>query len=656
MKLELWCVAKIEIPTGFNVNQLFAPVYVRKSIGEGTDIVLTDVAFKKNSVRLMDSKQKESTGSGGALMIEGAGINLSTLGYIHFHENKAKEGAAIRLVDCGVVTMDNAVFESNSGSSGGGIYATLTSKSNNQALHMTNTTFIANTAVVGGGLMMDGPRHLDSYSSDDALSFPAFKSSPSPALTKLVLVDISMQYQSVVEEGSGLFLIGTKGTCRNCVFIGNTMHNLRDGFGGAISLRRGAHLHMANSVLSRNSAAIGGGASIIDSTFIGENVEIENNMASSFGGGLSLMGSGTTKGDAAQPYLEVEDCKLEGNSAKIGAGISIKVKETSIPEGCLPFIQNMMARPSLMPAIKDDVHQASDSKCNQEDSIMVKFDNVRMVNNTAEEAGGGLYFDRPSALCACCETSCTEVCMDIARAGTKSLLDVCSSYWTNNNVTRGYGENVASEVVKVDVVVGNGEDLGHKSSLANNHSSGYALQEFTLRFLDISGHVVTNTPPNSFVRLVADNGSLSGQVDKAVVSGLASFTNAIFSGKPGDYLIGVELPAEFNLSDEILKISIRDCVPGEYAQNAGSSKFRCKECGDQSYTLDPHSPCRSCPENAICDGKSILPVDGYWTSSIDPNKVHRCLVESACRPLSNNSSLDENDTHVPLDESCSEVN
>lgn len=117
-----------------------------------------------------------------------------------------------------------------------------------------------------------------------------------------------------------------------------------------------------------------------------------------------------------------------------------------------------------------------------------------------------------------------------------------------------------------------------------------------------------------------------------VVEGYAYFDLLFFSGNPAEYNLSVEFPDESNLRRHTFRVKVRDCRQGEI-DIAGnwSTSFRCEKCPIKTIGINPKQDCRDCPDNAECDGTTVVPNSGYWHESTLSLKIYECLTDEACQ-------------------------
>lgn len=597
-------------------------------------IVLEDVTFSKNYANHSPQTKAENSsefGLGGAILLQGVGMQLKTHGSVKFFSNEAKEGGAMRLIDSGPVSIVNAVFHDNSGLSGGAIHATFAQNAKKDVLHIENAAFSKNTAFMGGGLMVDAQKASKAFALDDPFSLSLFDGFPSINVPQLTMKGIKMWDQSAAKEGGGILLVDATASCYNCSFEKNTVHGAYGGAGGGISLRKTAVFSIVGGSFDHNSAVYGGGVSVVDSVFMGKGLEFFVNVAQKAGGAIFLRSQNRIAEQLDSSLLDLTDVNLRRNRAKVGAGIYGHIEDA----GCATFIDGYKMLPHSIDFLGShsklvDICEQAESETRHTPAYLTLVD-VAIRGNRAKEAGGAVYINVPEAMCVCCEESCSETCKIPTRAATASLSTVCSEYWTWNSVRQGYGPLIASGPLAADVVLDSGRKLQDGDILEDAHNSGDSLEVLIVRFLDFSRSVVASMQPGDFVHITSNSGVLSGQTDKQVVEGIAAFNGTYFSGRPGNHTLSIRFPEYLGIADHRINVQVRACQRGEMdVGGENAAEFRCVSCGNKAFNFIPGSPCQPCPKNGMCNGKNVVPENGYWQSMSRSTEMQECLRSHAC--------------------------
>jgi hypothetical protein len=134
------------------------------------------------------------------------------------------------------------------------------------------------------------------------------------------------------------------------------------------------------------------------------------------------------------------------------------------------------------------------------------------------------------------------------------------------------------------------------------------------------------------------NTIISGKTKLVANQGVYEFLDYTVSAKPGtEVIISFQTNAihyeNFKNSDLFILnygniyIQLRNCTKGEK-----TTEDECIKCPENTYSIDPSDiECKECPDNARCYGESyIVPKAGYWRSSVDSDRIFKCLLKEAC--------------------------
>lgn len=619
---------------GNHANRSGGALHAQALLGK-SHVLLTDVTFVRNAA-LSVQNGPEASGLGGAMMLHGSGIRMNSHGSIKFQENKAREGGAVRIIDAPSANLTNALFESNSGLSGGAMHTTCTTDGKEGHVFIANSTFTGNTAYVGGALMADGKLAAEAVVLDDALTSALFDKDPGERLPQLVMEDVVIRGQVAAKGGGGMLLIDAFVKCSRCSIEGNMIDERSGGAaGGGVSLARSSVLEIDASSISGNSAGRGGGVSIFNSSMQATEVDFFNNVAGEEGGAV-LVHSG-------RPALMVTGGAVRRNKAKVGAGIYATMVHGPGPR----------AHACEKVDDKDDidglrmVYMQVYSECRHSGNVhgnvnasqatplsLVSLNDVKMRGNIAEAAGGAVFVDDPEVLCVCCGEACSESCPTrTSRTSTLPLGEVCASYWTWNAARMGFGQKIATGPIGTDMRSASGRHLTDNELLVGGHNSGEVLEALIVRFLDFSGNTVSNTGADAVVRVSSQTATLSGKLEQRVEDGIVTFGNVRANGKPGMHVLTITFSQAFpRIMDRSVQFEIRSCMRGEEAvqEEDGQNEFRCMKCPELSFSFIPSNRCAQCPEHAVCDGRSIVPIDGFWQAKSWLTEMQECLAPSAC--------------------------
>ncbi|MGW2562075.1 hypothetical protein ACWCXB_23035 [Streptomyces sp. NPDC001514] len=243
-------------------------------VGAGGDLKLSHLTLTRGKTA--------ADQTGGAIHVDPAGrldLDSVTLENNTVDNPNIDDGGAI--YNEGVSTIRNSTLNKNSASDGSAVY------NNAGKLDITSSKITNNTSGNGGAV----------YNQDGSVR-----------ISKSLL-----SYNSAFSAGA-LFQVG--GTAE--VESSTLTHNTSTGSGGGIIHNSGS-LYVRKSTVSYNTAAIGGGLSVVDSAVI-EDSKIHNNTANDGGGGIFISLDGDEE-------VAIRGTKITGNRAttdgSTGGGIFI---------------------------------------------------------------------------------------------------------------------------------------------------------------------------------------------------------------------------------------------------------------------------------------------------------------------------------------------
>lgn len=208
--------------------------------------------------------------------------------------------------------------------------------------------------------------------------------------------------------------------------------------------------------------------------------------------------------------------------------------------------------------------------------------------------------------------------------------------WTGNRVLK----NIAGGVVGT---------YGRRLALSTNSSSEFRIlqaNEFVFRFegiqsgqqlptiqitvLDAFGQSPAPTSPPSFnASIMSPDRLFQGVVTSQVTNGVGTFPEIAALRPPGKYTLKIIPQTMFSIQEATLMIQIRACRIDEEPTRG---MLLCRACGNNSYNFEPtkHDGCAACPDKASCQGRYIVPEDGYWHKGPCHDNVAQCIRKDAC--------------------------
>ncbi|MBU1626829.1 DUF1565 domain-containing protein [bacterium] len=249
-----------------------------------------------------------------------------------------------------MLTVSNCILTENHGEMGGGLYSNYTD------VTIEDTTFSSNRAANGGGICLDSAGTINRCTFKDNwvdVTESGFEESGKGGGifidSGIAMVSDCQFENNRAVRGGAIFSLNDAAIARNCNFTGNyaELYNGSGGFGGAIcydgsrpflwgcSLTEndavwgggiycdnGAYPSIYNCKMDKNRASGGSGGAIygfeaafdnVYDTIFKENYTESSNGVGGYGGAICLEDSRIT----------LDSCKLEGNRAEWGGGVSI---------------------------------------------------------------------------------------------------------------------------------------------------------------------------------------------------------------------------------------------------------------------------------------------------------------------------------------------
>lgn len=267
-------------------------------------------------------------------------------------------------------------------------------------------------------------------------------------------------------------------------------------------------------------------------------------------------------------------------------------------------------------------------------------------DNVARITGGAVFSNDPTALQRCCRCSLkrevayepmNEYRLAVQRFNNLSLLVAigdstvqCNETWFGNVALKeGGGGNAATAATLIRVCKTSSRDCvnGNIPLELTNHTSGDALEEFTVEFLD-----AFNSPafghPSTQVRVTAEaqNVALSGQLI-ADINANTTLSEVRLLGRVNmTHNLTLAFTPDISRNASV-EVHIRNCLPGEVLDDGGEI---CIQCGENLYSFDPFQACAACPPNTKCKLSTVIPEDSFWHSTSKSVQVHRCIIGESC--------------------------
>lgn len=264
--------------------------------------------------------------------------------------------------------------------------------------------------------------------------------------------------------------------------------------------------------------------------------------------------------------------------------------------------------------------------------------NTDFVNNTANFSGSAILTTDPEGVfISCSRTVLQYQFMDPLRLSSLDLAQpkrLCRS-WTGNRLAMGApGDVVGTYGRALSFSTGPEneaqifEDV-ESGFILKNVVSGRQLPLINITVLDAYGNGPLPTTPHVLeATMTSPNGFFQGTIPVNITGGSGYFSEIVGFKPPGKYSFRI-VPNTIMLKSVEIIVQVRECRIGEEPTVNGEL---CQECDAISYNFNPtkHGGCSPCPNDATCEGRFIVPNDGYWHKSPCHVNVKQCLSEEAC--------------------------
>jgi hypothetical protein len=402
------------------------------------------------------------------------------------------------------------------------------------------------------------------------------------------------------------------------------------GLGGGIIVFGNATVLIDNSVVHGNVASqYGGGVSAQgNATVLVKNgSSILGNMANATGGGFDI---------AHYSHIQINDSIVQDNYA--ARGTSSHGGGLYLWDDCIVTVRNskflsnkadgsggaFYISDSAHVSIVDSVFRSNNASEGDGGAILasgrsnVSIEASSFVRNAANAQGKPVATSSGGALCA------------IANA---TVVISNRSTFYKNKVLAGYGGGaLAAWFNSVITIIGQTNISENTAWLG--HGGGVLLGESARVTVSDGSTLVRNTAtgPN------AKGGGVSTILEGKTVAVLRDVT---FSGNSAAYL-GDDIHAvgdqSLDLSNSNINAACESvfwtrterCLLGEVRDARTQTCQLCQ--GPLAYSLNPKmTTCDKCPDNANCSlGHLIVPLPGFWHSSLNSTRIHRCPRGDSC--------------------------
>eukprot|EP00210_Caulerpa_lentillifera_P008825 g8421.t1 len=599
-----------------------------------------------------------------------------------FENNSATEAIGVAsIMNTDELSIHNSSFTGNTARSyTGAIWADLNSK-----LSISQSSFDHNRALRSGCITVLDSSHLRISRSNftnnegmrgDSGGAISFATKSNVSISQSIFSGNKNRFGGVIYGQDSFALISTSvfynnsasvdggvGALERCIvtFNGVLMHSNVAINGGSL-ITWNTSLQIFNSRFQSNHALEHGGALY----FLSSNVIINRT-------GLRLNSAESTSGGiyaAGNSHLNLKAVSVFSNSAADGGGIGVDPGSSIFCNQCR--LKNNRA------SIGAGVYIST----NHNAFIAAQFQDSLFENNTANLYGGGVMFLRPqntNVNCSNPDVVCSHMLLlnttflgnyagdtgaVVMLSDSKSVLVSCGPYntqdhsgdfishlnfstlqyihpeelcpsWRGNQLGSEASGNVVGTLGRKILVSINDVDkikLREDSRVGlvfESVKSGENLPVINITILDDFGVGPAPTIPSSFeVRISSFDGFFNGFYSKNIAKGTGQFSGISGFVSPGNYSLQI-IPSITGIELVNLRVHVRGCLINE---EPTSSTQLCEECNALSYNFNTSKVdgCSTCPDTANCEGRYIVPKNGYWHQSPCQTKLKECLIEEAC--------------------------
>ena len=289
-----------------------------------------------------------------------------------------------------------------------------------------------------------------------------------------------------------------------------------------------------------------------------------------------------------------------------------------------------------------------------------RFRNTSFVENTAK-AGGAIFTNNLSMITIVPDTvkfldeSITYKLDYVLTKNKTEHLKACNVNFHENSVPDGgYGKQVASTPFAAFLI--NRDEEGRRVP-RKTFSNGSFLSGDRLRFDvvfrdglgepvtfadNLTAHISCDEERSKNTSADCSKLEISGQeTAQASEDGVMRFTAVRLLGQRKktytlriDYRSTSELQT-LNVNSSFVRVTMRPCKIGERTVSKEGENLECQECGQGEFQPFPDRndcpPCNEAENHTQCDGKTIVPRDGYWHATSFSFAAQQCIGHDACR-------------------------
>ena len=289
-----------------------------------------------------------------------------------------------------------------------------------------------------------------------------------------------------------------------------------------------------------------------------------------------------------------------------------------------------------------------------------RFRNTSFVENTAK-AGGAIFSNNltmitivPDVENILNENVTYELDYILTKNETEHLKACNVSFHNNSVADKGYGEKVASTPFAAFLINRDeeGRQVPRKTLSNGSFLSGDRLR-FDVVFRDgldepvtfadnLTAHISCDEERSKNMSADCSKLEISGQeTAQASEDGVMHFTAVRLRGlREKTYTLRIDYRSTselqtLNVNSSFVRVTMRPCKIGERTVSKEGENLECQECGQGEFQPFPDRndcpPCNEAENHTQCDGKTIVPRDGYWHATSFSFAAQECIGHDACR-------------------------
>ena len=291
-------------------------------------------------------------------------------------------------------------------------------------------------------------------------------------------------------------------------------------------------------------------------------------------------------------------------------------------------------------------------------SRSVRFRNTSFTENTAR-AGGAIFTNNLTMINILSDLETGNVYPNdtigyILQKSEERLARANVTFDKNNVTDNGYGKRVASTPFKAFLTNLDAEDRHPQEEFASKSFLSGDRLKFDVEFKDgldaqvtvgehLSAYICCDEQRSNETESNCSDLEISGQETAQVndKTGKMHFTAVRLTGLVDHtYTLRVEYQSTselqtLNVVPSFIRVTMRPCKIGEKTVSPEGEHLECQRCGQGEFQPFPKEkechPCDESNQHTVCDGQTIVPLDGYWHPTSFSNKTRACIGYEACK-------------------------